>query len=381
MTPKERLLTAMRHGVPDRVPATPDISNMIPARLTGKPFWDIYLYQDPPLWLAYIEAVKHFHIDGFLDYQVWVTFPDEMPAEPDPNPWQQAIVEKNDYRLITRAYRYRDDGGMEWAQDVTVYPCYDPPTGGVQLWKVGQPDVPDHWEPVHGIKYWPTDESLFTMAYEMLGDRGVLGACCGTSCVAYGEAGVYQYYDDPEAVRESSRQLIEASRRRFDNLMKMKTRPDYITCGASGTLIWQNVEMFRDVSLPVVQAVTSWCREAGMISHIHSCGPERELVRICAEETELDVIDPLEVPPMGDCDLAELKRLYGKRLCLKGNLHTTKTMLHGSYTDVLEASRKAIEDAREGGGFILSTGDQCGRDTPDANIQAMIDVCERYGRY
>ena len=32
-----------------------------------------------------------------------------------------------------------------------------------------------------------------------------------------------------------------------------------------------------------------------------------------AEETDLAVIDPLERPPMGDCDLAELKRLYGDR--------------------------------------------------------------------
>jgi hypothetical protein len=28
MTPRERFLTALRNGVPDRVPATPDLSNM-----------------------------------------------------------------------------------------------------------------------------------------------------------------------------------------------------------------------------------------------------------------------------------------------------------------------------------------------------------------
>jgi uroporphyrinogen decarboxylase len=381
MTSKERLLTAMRHGVPDRVPVTPDTSNMIPCRLTGKPFWDIYLYQNPPIWLAYIDAVKHFGYDGFHDHQIWVTFPNEIPATPDPNPWYQGIVEKNERRLITRAYRYCDDGSMEWAREVTVYPAYDPPTSGVALWKVGQLDVPDRWEPVEGIKYWPTDESLFTMAYELMGDRGIVGCCCGTSCLIGGVEGVYQYHDDPESIRESSRQMIQASRKRFDNLMSMKIKPDFISCGGSGSLIWQNIDMFRDVSLPIVQAVTSWCREAGILSHIHSCGPEAALVKICAEETELDVIDPLEVPPMGDCDLAELKRLYGKRLCLKGNLHTTKVMLHGGYQDVLDASRKAIEDAKEGGGFILSTGDQCGRDTPDSNIQAMIDAVERYGQY
>ncbi len=60
------MLTAMRNETPDRVPAAPDFSNMIPCRLTGKSFWDIYLYQDPPLWRAYIDAVNHFGTDGWL---------------------------------------------------------------------------------------------------------------------------------------------------------------------------------------------------------------------------------------------------------------------------------------------------------------------------
>ena len=34
-----------------------------------------------------------------------------------------------------------------------------------------------------------------------------------------------------------------------------------------------------------------------------------------------------------------------------------------------------------GGGFILSTGDQCGRDTPDANILKLVEVARTYGRY
>ena len=37
MTPKERFLTALAGGVPDRVPAVPDISNFIPCKRTGLP--------------------------------------------------------------------------------------------------------------------------------------------------------------------------------------------------------------------------------------------------------------------------------------------------------------------------------------------------------
>ncbi len=45
MTSKQRMLIAMKGGRPDCVPVAPDISNMIPCRLTGKPFWDIYLFR------------------------------------------------------------------------------------------------------------------------------------------------------------------------------------------------------------------------------------------------------------------------------------------------------------------------------------------------
>ena len=74
MNSRERFLTAMTGGKPDRVPCSPDFSNMIPCRLTGKPFWDIYLHNDPPLWRAYLAAANRFGIDawffnGSLDFQ------------------------------------------------------------------------------------------------------------------------------------------------------------------------------------------------------------------------------------------------------------------------------------------------------------------------
>ena len=73
MTSKERMLIAMRNGKPDMVPVAPDISNMIPCKLTGKPFWDIYLVEDPiaeagpytRLARSYLSAMKSFGFDGW----------------------------------------------------------------------------------------------------------------------------------------------------------------------------------------------------------------------------------------------------------------------------------------------------------------------------
>ena len=66
---------------------------------------------------------------------------------------------------------------------------------------------------------------------------------------------------------------------------------------------------------------------------------------------------------------------------MTGNLHTTEVMLRGRPEDVAAAARRAIDDAAAGGRFILSTGDQCGRDTPDENLRAMIETARTYGRY
>ncbi|MBS3761683.1 MAG: hypothetical protein KGZ25_00135 [Planctomycetes bacterium] len=163
--------------------------------------------------------------------------------------------------------------------------------------------------------------------------------------------------------------------------MSLEEKPDFLCVGGSGSLVFQTVEIFRKIAFPAVKRVIELAADAGMPTHVHSCGPEKELVRIFAEETDLTVIDPLEQPPMGDCNLAELKENYGDQIVLKGNLHTTRTMLEGSVDDVVEASRKAINDAAEGGGFILSTGDQCGRDTPDENLFAMVETARTYGKY
>jgi uroporphyrinogen decarboxylase len=112
--------------------------------------------------------------------------------------------------------------------------------------------------------------------------------------------------------------------------------------------------------------------------YLYNDPPLWEAYIACAKHFD---IDPLEIAPMGDCDLAELKQLYGDKIVLNGNLHTTDIMLRGSVDDVIAASKQAIDDAAEGGRFILSTGDQCGRDTPDENLHAMVETARTYGRY
>ncbi|MCX7012635.1 MAG: hypothetical protein NTW86_08760 [Candidatus Sumerlaeota bacterium] len=376
LTSRERMLRTLRREPVDCVPVTPDTSNMIPARLTGKPFWDIYLYQTPPLWKAYINCAKRFNFDGFI--RASFVFPEETPKD---TLWREAIVQRTDERIVTQRYR-TDRGRMVWEDRVSVYPRDNPPTHNIwPISKIGLPDIPEKWEPVEGVKEWPKGVELFELILDEMGDQGIVGASCGGTLVVNKEEGIFEYFDHPEIVRSRARNHLKQAEERFERISQMKRKPDFIGCGGSGTLVWQNPTMVRELALPIVKSVTALAKQIGIPTHIHSCGPERALVEMCALETNLTAIDPLEIPPMGDCDLTDLKKRFGDRLVLKGNLHTTNTMLHGRPADVVAASKKAIDDAAAGGGFILSTGDQCGRDTPDENLYAMIETARSYGKY
>jgi len=377
MTSRERMTCAFSNKQPDMVPVSPDTSNMIPCRLTGKPFWDIYLYQDPPLWLAYINCVKHFGFDGWPHFHI--ELPEEVSEQEQERRAQtgRAIVRRTPDRLYVQNYR-KSPQGRQWDNWVSVFPIDNPP------WRMTcelaeLPLVPDKWEEVEGVRPQPSGLELWEAIKREAGETGTRGITCGLPSVGNTEASIMRYFDDYDGLKRACLQQEEYTVAHVERILKLK--PDHLMIGCSGIMTYEGPEIFRDLSLPTLQRVTKLARDAGIPSHLHACGKEKELVKIAVEETDLTSIEPLEAPPMGDCDLAEIKRLYGDRIALKGNLHTTDVMLRGTPEDVERACKWCIDVAAEGGGYVLATGDQCGRDTPDENILTMIEVARSYGKY
>jgi len=377
MNSRERFLTAMSGGKPDRVPCAPDFSNMIPCRLTGKPFWDIYLHGNPPLWKAYLDAANHFGIDAwFFDGGISFRNPDVMRYE-------SRIVSQDDERIVQRTLIRTPDGDME--SSATYYRA-DPPTVTEKAVK----DVKEEFKKLRHFFPTPTGYSIEEAQARKreVGDKYAFGVHVGFPGFqlwhVFVEGGVeplaYAEADDPEVLEElhdiHMRSVVKQTEMIVDSGLF-----DYILLGGSGAITLASPALFDKYALPTIQKVTRICRQAGMPTMLHSCGKEAYLVKRCVEATDLSCVNPLEIPPMGDCNLAELKRLYGTRICLMGNIHTTDVMLRGSVEDVERTARKCLDDAAAGGAFILSTGDQCGRDTPDENIRKLVEVCETYGRY
>jgi uroporphyrinogen decarboxylase len=376
LTSRERMLLAMTNQQPDRVPVAPDMSNMIPVRMTGKPFWEIYYFRDPPLWQAYIEAVNHFGIDGwFTEGDMQFHYPRQHDeAVSDLRKTEEKWVVRQRGRLNTRLYE----------REITYYRG-DPPTETEKPFK----DIQKDWDLIRDWFLPPIgwNPAVINVQREMLGEQGAFGISIGYPGfqswfnVFNGgiEALVYWYYDQPDRIEQLTQWHEQQALAQMEMILDAK--PDFVLLGGSGTLTLQSPRIARELSLPTIQKLTHMAKEAGIPTMLHSCGKEKLLIKWCAEETDLNCINPLEVEPMGDCDLAEIKRLYGDRIALMGNLHTTRVMLMGTEADVEQAAREAIDAAAGGGGFILSTGDQCPRDTPEANIRKMVEVAKEYGKY
>ncbi len=375
MTPRQRMLTAMTGGVPDRVPASPDTNWMIPARLKGGKFWDVYLHGEPPIWKAYNDCVRYFGLDGFSHHGTY-----QVPRSEETSSSRE-IVHQSDERLVV-GNTFKCPAG-ELTQETTF--LHDEPPTTTKKWIE---DFETQYDCIEYLMFGDVERIRFDAyqhAREDLGEDGVVGLCMNLPTLLTQqreptESAFFDYYDHHEKLAR----LIDRWTQHLEavawKIIEHDLQPDFVFFPNSGMITLQSVEIMREFSLPALKKLTKIFKNAGIVTSLHCCGKERALVEDAAG-TDLDCIDPLEAAPMGDCDLAEVKARFGKQLALKGNLHTTEVMLRMDPAGVEREARKVLEIGMPGGGFILSTGDQCGRDTPDENIFKLVEVCEKHGRY
>ncbi|NIA15121.1 MAG: hypothetical protein GWP08_13700 [Nitrospiraceae bacterium] len=155
----------------------------------------------------------------------------------------------------------------------------------------------------------------------------------------------------------------------------------YFIQGSASSLSLSSLDFFTGYDLPFLKSITERTKAAGIPSHLHVCGRSFEIVALCHDETDLDIMEPLESPPGGNCDLGKVKRRFGDRLVLKGNLNTYGLLARGTVAQVQKAVKRALQEAMPGGGFWLATGDQTPADAPEENLLAMIETAREYGRY
>ncbi|MGE5602232.1 MAG: uroporphyrinogen decarboxylase family protein [Nitrososphaerales archaeon] len=107
----------------------------------------------------------------------------------------------------------------------------------------------------------------------------------------------------------------------------------------------------------------------------HCCGSVKALIPDFVE-IGIDVLNPVQVSSAG-MDTAELKALYGDRLCFWGAIDTSRVLPYGSPEDVRAEVARRIRDLAAGGGYVLAAVHNIQEDVPPENILAMTDAaCE-----
>lgn len=390
------MIRAYRREIPDRVPVCPDISNMVPCRLTEKPFWEIYLYDNPPLGEAYMAAVDHFGIDGWYIYGYLyggnsrfysrghdeeMVVIDVLQINRNRKILKTEVLERKFRHIAVRFTIDTPQGELVWK---IVYPRKDPPWWSEKMIK----DLDRDWPRFRYVMGEDWDYSTeIKVGYDKIADRAVYALCIDLPIDWWfflREGNQQQLIFDLTDREKDMLEIFSFYQKYAETKVKafIEAGPDEIVLqGSTSSLSVISPQLYRKFNLPFIKAITALCKEAGIISHQHTCGRSREIIEINYHETDLDVMEPLEPPPGGDVNLAEAKRKYGDKFCLKGGINTFTVMRTYSPDEVDKVARKCIDDAAEGGGYILSTGDQCPGDTPEENIFKLVEVARSYGRY
>ena len=136
-------------------------------------------------------------------------------------------------------------------------------------------------------------------------------------------------------------------------------------------------QMFREIFLPRLKKVADAIHATGLPWIFHSDG---NLMPVLDDLLTLGMngLHPIE---QGAMDINEVKRCYGHRLCLVGNIDLDYTLTLGTPTEVEAEVRERIERVGQGGGYIISSGNSITSYCKLENVRAMQEAIARYGWY
>ena len=138
-------------------------------------------------------------------------------------------------------------------------------------------------------------------------------------------------------------------------------------------------KVFQELLLPRLKALTDKCHELGLVYVFRTDGNLWPIEHEFFEESGIDGYG--EIDYEAGMDLALLKPKYGKRITFWGNVPCGTILINGSKQEVTEFTKRLIDVAAPGGGFILGSSNSIMPGTPARNVMAMIETALTYGCY
>ena len=87
------------------------------------------------------------------------------------------------------------------------------------------------------------------------------------------------------------------------------------------------------------------------------------------------------IDPLAGMDIGEVKKLYGDKLVLFGNIEPGNLLGAGTPEEVTQVVQETIRKAGKSGGYIISTSNVIMSTVRPENYKAMLDTTREYGRY
>jgi uroporphyrinogen-III decarboxylase len=379
MTSRERVLTAMRGGIPDRVPISPRIGAFLPG------------YYGASSWMHHLKAAKEFGYDICLatSHAVpsFIHAPDlrygfvapEVEVVQETREQDGGITVKRTFKTPAGPLTdvtFRAPGGREY---------------GVSPSPVKHEHLIKDRDDLERIRYiLPGPETVNMATYheidQLVGDAGIiemsqyppfdhfLGDARGVIQLMMDYHLDRDFFDEMFALFEThSQAVLKAALEQGVRYVFGSWFYASLSAGWSPTI-------FRDYFVPQIRAAAELVHSYDGIYHAYDDGKMMETLGDYVD-AGVDVIETLTPPPVGDVDLAEAKRLYGDKVCLKGYVDLLYVLKMGTVEDVRRTVREAIEIASPGGGFILGTSDSIREGTPIENIRAYFETAHAYGSY
>ncbi len=138
--------------------------------------------------------------------------------------------------------------------------------------------------------------------------------------------------------------------------------------------------MFRHFLKPRMKKLIEAIRSrTGAKVWFHSCGSAYYAIPDLIE-LGIDILNPIQVAAR-DMDPARLKREFGLNLSFWGAIDTQRVLPFGTPDDVDAEVRRRLRELAPGGGYVLASVHNIEADVPGENVWAMFQAAQTWGRY
>ena len=137
-------------------------------------------------------------------------------------------------------------------------------------------------------------------------------------------------------------------------------------------------QTFRELLLPSFRELVAKVKEDGSFFIKHTDGNIMAIIEDLID-SGIDCIDPID--PLAGMNIEEIKKKYGRKVAIKGNIDCVNTLCRHPIKDVKMEVIRCILMAAPAGGYIISSSNTIHSGVIPENYLAMLETIYEFGNY